>query len=40
MPDLEITEKIIAHVNINNNDYQQDSKVFYTLVPSKSFSKL
>ena len=40
MPDLEITEKIIVHVNINNNDYQLDSKFLYTFVPSKPLGKL
>ena len=37
MPDFEITEKTILHVNIDNNDYEQDSKVLYTFVPSRSF---
>ena len=40
MPDLEITEKIIVHVNVNNNDYQLDSKFLYTFVPSKPLGKL
>ena len=27
---LEITEVVIVHCNIVNNDYQQDSRVWYT----------
>ena len=37
---LEITEVIQGHSNIANNDYQQDSRVLYTLVPNKPFSEL
>ena len=37
---LEITEVILVHCNIINNDYQQDSKVLYTFVPNKSFGQL
>ena len=37
VPHLEITEVIIVHCNIVNNDYQQDSRVLYTFVPNKSF---
>ena len=37
VPRLEITEVILFHGNIVNNDYQQDSKVLYTFVPNKSF---
>ena len=40
VPHLEITEKILVHCNIANNDYQQDSRVLYTFVPNKSFGKL
>ena len=32
VPHLEITEVILAHCNIINNDYQQDSRVLYTFV--------
>ena len=28
---LEITEVVLLHCNIVNNDYQQDSRVLYTL---------
>ena len=28
---LEITEIVLVHCNIVNNDYQQDSRVLYTL---------
>ena len=35
VPHLEITEIILANCNIVNNDYQQDSRVLYTIVPNK-----
>ena len=37
---LEITEVILVHCNIVNNDYQQDSRVLYTVVPNKPFGQL
>ena len=37
---LEITEVILVHCNIVNNDYQQDSRVLYTFVPNKPFDSL
>ena len=37
---LEITEVILVHYNMVNNDYQQDSKVLYTFVPNKPFAGL
>ena len=37
---LEITEVVLVHCNIVNNDYQQDSGVLYTFVPNKPFSSL
>ena len=37
---LEIAEVVLVHCNIVNNDYQQDSRVLYTLVPNKSFRNL
>ena len=40
MPNLEITEVVLVHCNIVNNDYQQDSKVLYTFVPNKPFGSL
>ena len=40
MSDLEITEVVLVHCNIINNDYQQDSRVLYTFAPSKSFGQL
>ena len=30
VPHLEITEVVLVHCNIVNNDYQQDSRVLYT----------
>ena len=40
VPHLEITEIVLVHCNIVNNDYQQDSRVLYIFVPNKSFSSL
>ena len=36
-PHLDITEKVLFHCNIVNNDYQQNSRVLYTFVPNKPF---
>ena len=40
VPHLEITEVVLVHCNIANNDYQQDSRVLYTFVPNKPFCSL
>ena len=40
VPYLKITEVVLVHCNIVNNDYQQDSIVLYTFVPNKSFGQL
>ena len=40
VPRLEITEVVLKHRNISNNDYQQDSRVLYTFVFNKSFGHL
>ena len=40
VPHLEITEVVLVHCNIVNNDYQQDSRVLYTFVPNKLFGSL
>ena len=37
---LEITEVVLVHCNMVNNDYQYDSRVLYTFVPNKSFGSL
>ena len=37
---LEITEVVLIHCNIVNNDYQHYSRVLYTFVPNKSFGQL
>ena len=37
VPHLEITEVVLVHCNIVNNNYQQDSRVLYTFVPNKPF---
>ena len=40
VPHLEITEGVLVHCDIVNNDYQQDSRVLYTFVPKKLFGSL
>ena len=40
VPHLEITEVVLVHFNIVNNDYRQDSRVLYTFVRNKSFRSL
>ena len=40
VPKLEITEVILVHCNIVNNNYQQNSRVFYTYILNKSFGQL
>ena len=37
---LEITEVVVVHCNIVNNDYQQESRVLYTFAPNKPFGSL
>ena len=37
---LEITEIVLVHCNIVNNNYLQNSRVLYTFVPDKSFGQL
>ena len=40
LPHPEITEVLLVHCNMVNNDYQHDSRVLYTFVPNKSFGSL
>ena len=40
VPNLEITEVVLVHCNIVNNNYQQNSRVLYTFVPNKLFFQL
>ena len=40
VPHLEITEVILVHCNIVNNNYQQDSRVLYTFVSNRLFGQL
>ena len=35
-----MTEVVLAHCNIVNNDYPQDSRVLYIFVPNKPFGSL
>ena len=40
MPHLEIVELVLVHCSLVNNDYQQDSRILYTLVLNKPFGSL
>ena len=40
VPHLEITEVVLVHYNIVNNDYQQDSRDLCTFVPNKPLGSL
>ena len=40
VPHSEITEVVLIHCNIVNNDHQQDSRVLYTFIPNKPFGRL
>ena len=40
MSHLEITEVVLVHCSMVNNDYQQDSRVLYIFVTNKPFGSL
>ena len=40
VPHFQITDVVLIHRNIVNNDYQQDSIVLYAFVPNKPFGSL
>ena len=40
LPHLEIVLLVLGHCDLVNNDYQQDSRILYTFVPSKPFGSL
>ena len=40
VPCLGITEVILVHCNIVDNDYQRDSRFLYIFVPNKPFGQL
>ena len=40
VPHLEIAEVVLVHCDTVNNDYQQESRLLYTFVPSKAFGSL
>ena len=40
LPHLEITDVVLFDCNIVSNDYQQDSRVLYTFVPTTPFGSL
>ena len=35
VPHLEIVELVLVHCNLVNNDYQQDSRILFTFVPTR-----
>ena len=37
---IEITELVLVHCDLVNNDYQQDLRMLYTFVPNKPFGSL
>ena len=39
-PNLEITEVVLVHCNIVNNNYQQDLRVLYTFISNKLFDQI
>ena len=40
IPHLEITEVVLVHCNVVNNDYQQDLRVLCTFVHDEPFNSL
>ena len=40
VPHLQIVKLVLVHCNLVNNDYQQDSRIFYTFVPNQTFGSL
>ena len=40
VPHLEITEVVLLHCNIVNNDYQQYSRLLYIFVPNETVGSL
>ena len=40
VPHLEVVELVLVHCSLVNNDYQQDSRILLTFVPSKTFGSL
>ena len=40
VPNLQITEVVLVHWNIVNNNYQKNSRFLYAFVPNSSFGQL
>ena len=40
VPHLEVVELVLVHCNLDNNHYQQDSRILHTFVPNKTFGSL
>ena len=40
VPHLEVVELVLIHCNIVDNNYQQNSRILYTFIPSKPVGSL
>ena len=40
VPHLEVVELVLIHCNLVNNDYQQDSRIFFTFITNKAVGSL
>ena len=40
VPHLEVVKLVLVHCNLDNSDYQQDSRILYIFVPNKTFGSL
>ena len=40
VPEMEITEVVLVHCNLVNNNYQRDSRILHTFTPDKGFGQL
>ena len=39
MAHLEVTQVVLMHSNVVNNNYQHDERVLHIFIPNKSFSQ-
>ena len=40
VPHFQVVQLVLVHCNLVNNDYQQHSRIMYTLIPNKTFGSL
>ena len=40
VPYLEVVKLVLVHCNLDNSDYQQDSRILHIFVPNKTFGSL